>query len=96
MDPPSYGRGPGGEVWKIEDEIFDLVSLCNEILYDDAKFFLINSYTAGLSPAVMEYVLGVTVMKNRKGEILCDEIGLPVTNTGYVLPCGSSAMAIMN
>ena len=96
MDPPSYGRGPGGEVWKIEDEIFDLVSLCNEILYDDAKFFLINSYTAGLSPAVMEYVLGVTVMKNRKGDILCDEIGLPVTNTGYVLPCGSSAMAIMN
>jgi len=96
MDPPSYGRGPGGEVWKIEDEIFDLVSLCNEILYEDAKFFLINSYTAGLSPAVMEYVLGVTVMKNRKGEILCDEIGLPVTNTGYVLPCGSSAMAIMN
>ena len=94
MDPPSYGRGPGGEVWKIEDEIFDLVSLCNNILYDDAKFFLINSYTAGLSPAVMEYVLGVTVMKNRKGTIKCDEIGLPVTNTGYVLPCGSSAMAI--
>ncbi len=96
MDPPSYGRGPGGEVWKIEDEIFDLVSLCNEILYDDAKFFLINSYTAGLSPAVMEYVLGVTVMKNRKGAIKCDEIGLPVTNTGYVLPCGSSAMAIID
>lgn len=96
MDPPSYGRGPGGEVWKIEDEIFELVSLCNEILYDDAKFFLINSYTAGLSPAVMEYVLGVTVMKNRIGNIRCDEIGLPVTNTGYVLPCGSSAMAIFN
>lgn len=93
MDPPSYGRGPGGEVWKIEDEIFDLVSLCNEILYDDAKFFLINSYTAGLSPAVMEYVLGVTIMKNRKGNISCDEIGLPVTKTGYVLPCGSSAFA---
>lgn len=95
MDPPSYGRGPGGEVWKIEDEIFDLVSLCNEILEDDAKFFLINSYTAGLSPAVMEYVLGVTIMKNRKGEIKFDEIGLPVTSTGHILPCGSSAMAIM-
>lgn len=94
MDPPSYGRGPGGEVWKIEDEIFDLVSMCNEILADDAKFFLINSYTAGLSPAVMEYVLGVTVNKNRKGEIHFDEIGLPVTSTGFVLPCGSSAMAI--
>ncbi len=96
MDPPSYGRGPGGEVWKIEDEIFDLVSLCNEILDKDAKFFLINSYTAGLSPAVMEYVLGVTVMKNRKGNISCDEIGLPVTDTGYVLPCGSSAFANIN
>lgn len=95
MDPPSYGRGPGGEVWKIEDEIFDLVSLCNEILEDDAKFFLINSYTAGLSPAVMEYVLGVTIMKNRNGEIKFDEIGLPVTSTGHILPCGSSAMAIM-
>lgn len=96
MDPPSYGRGPGGEVWKIEDEIFDLVSLCNDILYDDAKFFLINSYTAGLSPAVMEYVLGVTVMKNRNGNIRCDEIGLPVTSTEYILPCGSSAMAEFN
>lgn len=96
MDPPSYGRGPGGEVWKIEDEIFDLVSLCNDILYDDAKFFLINSYTAGLSPAVMEYVLGVTVMKNRGGNIRFDEIGLPVTSTGHILPCGSSAMAEFN
>lgn len=96
MDPPSYGRGPGGEVWKIEDEIFDLVSLCNDILYDDAKFFLINSYTAGLSPAVMEYVLGVTVMKNRGGSIRFDEIGLPVTSTGHILPCGSSAMAEFN
>lgn len=96
MDPPSYGRGPGGEVWKIEDEIFDLVSLCNDILYDDARFFLINSYTAGLSPAVMEYVLGVTVMKNRSGDIRFDEIGLPVTSTGHILPCGSSAMAEFN
>ena len=96
MDPPSYGRGPGGEVWKIEDEVFDLVKLCNEILADDASFFLINSYTAGLSPAVMQYVLGVTVLKGRKGRIECDEIGLPVTNTGYVLPCGSSAMAIFD
>ena len=96
MDPPSYGRGPGGEVWKIEDEVFDLVNLCSEILCDDASFFLINSYTAGLSPAVMEYVLGVTVMKGRTGKIECDEIGLPVSNTGYVLPCGSSAMAIFD
>ena len=94
MDPPSYGRGPGGEVWKIEDEIFDLVSLCDEILADDAKFFLINSYTAGLSPAVMEYILGVSVLNKRQGKISCDEIGLPVTQTGRVLPCGSSAFAV--
>ncbi len=96
MDPPSYGRGPGGEVWKIEDEIFDLVSLCDEILADDAKFFLINSYTAGLSPAVMEYILGVSVLNKRQGKISCDEIGLPVTQTGRVLPCGSSAFAVFD
>ncbi len=96
MDPPSYGRGPGGEVWKIEDEIFDLVSLCDEILDENAKFFLINSYTAGLSPAVMEYILGVSVLNKREGKISCDEIGLPVTKTGRVLPCGSSAIAVFN
>ncbi len=96
MDPPSYGRGPGGEVWKIEDEIFDLVSLCDEILADDAKFFLINSYTSGLSPAVMEYILGVSVLNKRQGKVSCDEIGLPVTYMGQVLPCGSSAFAIFN
>lgn len=96
MDPPSYGRGPNGEVWKIEEEIFDLVSLCNEILADDAKFFLINSYTSGLSPAIMEYVLGLTVIKKLNGSVEVDEIGLPVTSTGYVLPCGSSALALFN
>lgn len=96
MDPPSYGRGPNGEVWKIEEEIFDLVSLCCEVLADDAKFFLINSYTSGLSPAVMEYVLGLTVMKRFKGTVEVDEIGLPVTSTGYVLPCGSTALALLN
>jgi 23S rRNA (cytosine1962-C5)-methyltransferase len=92
MDPPSYGRGPGGEVWKLEDEIFDLVEKCSQLLSKKAKFFLINSYTTGLSPAVMEYILGVTVASGRGGQISSDEIGLKVSETGMVLPCGSTAI----
>ncbi|HHU84018.1 MAG TPA: SAM-dependent methyltransferase [Clostridiales bacterium] len=91
MDPPSYGRGPGGEVWKLEDEIFPLVSLCTKLLSDDALTFLINSYTTGLSPAVMSYILGALVKKTRGGHIESDEIGLPVTESGLVLPCGASS-----
>ena len=68
MDPPSYGRGPGGEVWKLEDSIYDLVELCAQVLSDDPLFFLLNSYTTGLSPSVMEYILGVTVGKQHKGK----------------------------
>ncbi|MBQ3573097.1 MAG: SAM-dependent methyltransferase, partial [Clostridia bacterium] len=90
MDPPSYGRGPGGEVWKIEDEIFDLVSLCNEILYEDAKFFLINSYTTGLSGSVMKNIAGLTIGKRFGGVITSDEVGLPIENSDLVLPCGYS------
>lgn len=90
MDPPSYGRGPGGEVWKIEDEIFNLVKLCNEILSDDPLFFLINSYTTGLQPAVLTYILKTTIGKNHKGVIEADEIGLPIEGTDLVLPCGAS------
>lgn len=90
MDPPSYGRGPGGEVWKIEDEIYNLVQLCNEILSDDPLFFLINSYTTGLQPAVLTYILKTTVGKNHKGAIQADEIGLPIEGTDLVLPCGAS------
>ena len=92
MDPPSYGRGPGGEVWKLEEQLFSLVELCRSILSPDAKFFLLNSYTTGLSPSVMEYLLGVLLQKPMGGRVASDEIGLPVTGTGQVLPCGSTAI----
>ena len=92
MDPPSYGRGPGGEVWKLEEAIYPLVELCSQVLSDKPLFFLLNSYTTGLSPSVMEYIIGVTVGKKFKGKLSSSEIGLPVTKTGFVLPCGSTAI----
>ncbi len=93
MDPPSYGRGPGGEVWKLETEIYGLLQKTVSIMSDDPLFFLLNSYTTGLSAGCMGYMLGY-VMKERygdKGKVTFDEIGLPVKNSGFVLPCGSSA-----
>ena len=92
MDPPSYGRGPGGEVWKLEEKIYELVELCAQLLSEDALFFLLNSYTTGLSPSVMEYLLGVTVNRRHPGNVSSSEIGLPVTKSGFVLPCGSTAI----
>ena len=92
MDPPSYGRGPGGEVWKLEEQVYPLVAECVKILSDDPLFFLINSYTTGLSPSVMQYVLGTLLPKGIGGHLSADEIGLPVTNSGMVLPCGATAM----
>ena len=92
MDPPSYGRGPGGEVWKLEDCIYDLICQCAEVLSDTPLFFAVNSYTAGLSPAVMEYILKTTLTPRFGGVTSCDEIGLPVTATGGVVPCGSTAI----
>lgn len=92
MDPPSYGRGPGGEVWKLEEQLFSLVEQCAAILSDNALFFLLNSYTTGLSPSVMEYLLGVVIQKRMGGTVSADEIGLPVTATGLALPCGSTAI----
>ncbi|MCD8157074.1 MAG: class I SAM-dependent methyltransferase [Clostridiales bacterium] len=89
MDPPSYGRGPKGEVWKIEDCIYPLVKLCTRLLSDDPLFFLINSYTTGLQPAVLAYMLG-TEMRPYGGTVTAEEIGLPVTASGLVLPCGAS------
>jgi 23S rRNA (cytosine1962-C5)-methyltransferase len=91
MDPPSYGRGPSGEIWKIEDSVHELVSLTASILSDDPLFFLINSYTTGLSPAAMQYILGLTVVSKHGGEVLASELGLPVTQTGFPIPCGASA-----
>lgn len=92
MDPPSYGRGPSGEVWQLEDQIYDLVELCSGVLSDDPLFFVINSYTAGLTPSVMKYVLSQTVAKGRGGELSADEIGIMVEKTGQCLPCGSTAI----
>nr|MDE7293965.1 class I SAM-dependent methyltransferase [Oscillospiraceae bacterium] len=86
MDPPSYGRGPGQEVWKLEDCIYDLVELCTGALSDEPLFFLLNSYTTGLSPSVMGYIIGETVGRKFSGEISADEIGLPVESGGMVLP----------
>ena len=91
MDPPSYGRGPGGEVWKIEEQLWDLLTICNQILTDEPLFFLLNSYTTGLSPSVMKYMLASVIAKGRGGSVTCDEIGLPVTESGLVLPCGNTA-----
>ena len=92
MDPPSYGRGPGGEVWKLEEQLWSLVEQCSAILSPNALFFLLNSYTTGLSPSVMEYLLGTVLQSKRGGSVSSDEIGLPVTSTGLVLPCGSTAI----
>lgn len=92
MDPPSYGRGPGGEVWKLEDEIYDLVNLCCGVLSDNPLFFLLNSYTTGLSASVMEYIVASTVGKKFGGKVSSDEIGIPVRDSGLVLPCGASAI----
>ena len=89
MDPPSYGRGPGGEVWKLENELYGLVSACAQVLSDNALFMLINSYTTGLQPAVLNNMLTMTVQKYRGGSVVADEIVLPVT-AGGVLPCGAS------
>ena len=88
MDPPSYGRGAGGEVWQFEENICDLVELCQNILSDDPLFFLINSYTTGISSTVLEDILNLTVTKKYKGKAYSGEIGLPVTNSKLVLPAG--------
>lgn len=90
MDPPSYGRGPKGEIWKIEEKIFPLVQLCTKILSKNPLFFLINSYTTGLQPAVLAYMLGTEVESRFGGKVTADEIGLPVSSNGLVLPCGAS------
>ena len=90
MDPPSYGRGPSGEVWKIEDELFPLVEDCVKILSDKPLFFLINSYTTGLSAEILKNILTMTLKKKFGGKVTADEIGLPMSASGLVLPCGIS------
>ena len=92
MDPPSYGRGPGGEVWKLENEVYGFIEMCKQVLSDDPLAVLVNSYTAGLSPAVMSYILNSTIVKDFGGEANADEIGLRVSENGLILPCGSTAI----
>ena len=90
MDPPSYGRGPKGEIWKIEDSIYPFVQLCTQILSDNPLFFLINSYTTGLAPSVLTYMIETEVTSKFGGHTESEEIGLPVSSNGLVLPCGAS------
>lgn len=90
MDPPSYGRGPKGEIWKMEDSIHPFIKLCTQLLSDEPLFFLINSYTTGLQPGVLSYMLSQELGKKYGGKITADEIGLPVSENGFTLPCGAS------
>lgn len=92
MDPPSYGRGPGGEVWKLEEQLYSFIELCSTILSDDARFFILNSYTTGLPPSVMEYMLNTILVKKFGGSVTSSEIGLHVTDSNLILPCGSTAI----
>ena len=94
MDPPSYGRGPSGETWKIEEDVADFVELTMQLLSDKPLFVIISSYSTGLAPSVMSYLLGITAGKKHNGTIEAEELGLPVASTGLVLPCGSSARFI--
>ena len=90
MDPPSYGRGPKGEIWKIETSIYPFILKCRELLSEDPLFFLVNSYTTGLQPAVLSYMLHTAIDPIRRGRVEADEVGLPVSGNGLVLPCGAA------
>lgn len=90
MDPPSYGRGPTGEIWKLENNLFDFVNLCSGVLSDAPLFVLISSYTTGLAPSVLKYISDIIFTKRFGGKSECDELGLPVLETGLVLPAGSA------
>ncbi len=90
MDPPSYGRGPKGEIWKIEENVFPLIQLASKLLSENALFFLVNSYTTGLQPAVLTYMMHTALVPQFGGHVEASEIGLPVSGNGLVLPCGAS------
>ena len=90
MDPPSYGRGPTGEVWKLENDLYPFVELVSGVLSDAPLFVILNSYTTGLAPSVLTYILEVLVSKRFDGRTVSDELGLPVTSTGLALPCGAT------
>lgn len=90
MDPPSYGRGPSGEIWKLEENLYPFVQLVSRVLSDNPLFIIINSYTTGLAPSVLGYLLNTIVSTRFGGHTDCDELGLPVTDSGLALPCGST------
>lgn len=92
LDPPSYGRGPKGEIWHLEDSLYDFIELIKQVLSDDALMVLLNSYTTGLSASVMKYILDDVITKDKGGSVTADEIGLPVSATGGILPCGATAI----
>ena len=94
MDPPSYGRGPNGEMWKLENELFPFVTLCEKVLSDNPLFVLINSYTTGLQPQVIKNILELTVGKGRNGKVEAYEVGLKTEEQGVILPCGNSGIWI--
>jgi 23S rRNA (cytosine1962-C5)-methyltransferase len=91
MDPPSYGRGPNGEKWTLEENIDSFVALASQLLSDKPLFFLLNSYTTGLSASTMGYIVQKNIIPKQGGVVRSDEIGLPVKQTGWVLPCGASS-----
>lgn len=96
MDPPSYGRGPGGEIWKLEEQVYPLIELCAKVLSEAPLFLLLNSYTTGLSPSVMEYMLASVLLPQFGGK---DQLGrnrLPVKQNGLVLPCGGRPFSMEN
>ncbi|MBQ9607364.1 MAG: class I SAM-dependent methyltransferase [Lachnospiraceae bacterium] len=91
LDPPSYGRGPKGEVWKMEEDIFSFLKLVAELISEDAAFVILNSYTTGLQPAVLSYMMNDLLSKRYGGKVTADEVGLPVSGNGLILPCGATA-----
>jgi 23S rRNA (cytosine1962-C5)-methyltransferase len=94
MDPPSYGRGPNGEMWKLENELYPLVELCSQVLSEQPLFFLINSYTTGLQPQVLKNILELTIKNGRGGKVEAYEVGLKTEQEGVILPCGNSGIWI--
>ena len=92
MDPPSYGRGPNGEVWKLEQQLTELLTETGKLLSDNALFFFLNSYTGGLSHTILDYMVSEYVVKGRKGTVYTDEIGLPITEKGFSMPCGNTTV----
>ena len=90
MDPPSYGRGPKGEIWKFEDELYNLVSKCSDLLSDNPLFFIVNSYTTGISHTIVANLLDMILRRKYGGRVVSDEIGLPIKASGLVLPCGAA------